>query len=147
MAAADAVSPALPDDPVLLKLLLSERGERLRERDRRIAELELAKVRLEHELLVLRKRYYGPRADALSTTGDVAQLLLEFASGLDARPVHPEDLPAGTPQADAQSVRRVRRGRRDLAAYGHLPVVRHEHDLPDDEKPCPCCGTPRLRIG
>src|SRR3954464_3443215 len=129
--AAAVASLALPDDPVLLKRLLSER-------DRRIAELELAKVRLEHELLVLRKRYYGPRADALATTGDVAQLLLDFARELESRPVHPDDLPAGTPRPDTQNVRRVRRGRRDLAAFGHLPVVRHEHDLPDDEKPCPC---------
>ena len=144
---AAAADPALPDDPALLKLLLSERDERLRERDRRIAELELAKVRLEHELLVLRKRYYGPRADALATAGDVAQLLLDFASGLDSRPVHPDDLPAGTPQADVKAVRRVRRGRRDLAAFDHLPLVRHEHDLAEDEKPCPCCGTPRQRIG
>jgi transposase len=144
---AAAASPALSDDPAVLKRLLAERDERLRDRDRRIAELELAKVRLEHELLVLRKRYYGPRADALATAGDVAQLLLDFARELEARPVHPDDLPAGTPEADAQSVRRVRRGRRDLAAFDRLPLVRHEHDLPDDEKPCPCCGKARERIG
>ena len=147
MAATAAASLALPDDPAELKRLLAERDERLRDRDRRIAELELAKVRLEHELLVLRKRYYGPRADALATAGDVAQLLLDFARELEARPVHSDDLPAGTPEADAKAVRRVRRGRRDLAAFDHLPLVRLEHDLPEEEKPCPCGGTVRQKIG
>jgi transposase len=28
-----------------------------------------------------------------------------------------------------------------------LPVIRKEHDLPDDQKPCPCCGEVRQKIG
>jgi transposase len=74
-------------------------------------------------------------------------MLLEFSRELESRPVNPEDLPAGVPEAEVKSVRRVRRGRRNLAAFDNLPVTRKEHDLPEDQKRCPCCGEMRLRIG
>jgi transposase len=43
----------------------------------------------------------------------------------------------------------VRKGRRNLtaAAFDRLPVTRHVHDLPQDQKPCPCCGETREKIG
>jgi len=112
-------------------------------------EMEVEKLRLEVELLRLRKLYYGPRADRLQTPGDLAQLLLDFAVELEARPVNLADLPPADAAApvDVATVRRVRRGRRNLADAANLPVLRQEHDLPDAEKPCPCCGTQRQRIG
>src|ERR1700733_828764 len=138
---------SLPDDPAILKQIISIRT---RERD----ELQVAKLRLEVELLRLKKMYYGPRADRLQTPGDVAQLLLQFTTDLEARPVNPADLPAvgkasaaDVPEAEVQTVRRVRRGRRNLAAFEHLPVTRKVHDLPDADKRCPCCGKTREKIG
>ncbi len=145
---------SLPDDPVILKRLLVERDDQLRTRDQRIADLsranqqiEIEKLRLEMELLRLKKWYYGPRADRLQTLGDVAQLLLEFATDLEARPVNPAELPADVPDAEVKTVRRVRRGRRNLAAFDHLPVTRKVHDLAEADKPCPCCGKTRQKIG
>jgi transposase len=38
-----------------------------------------------------------------------------------------------------------RNGRRKLP--DDLPRIRVEHDLEDDERPCPCCGDPRKKIG
>ena len=46
--------------------------------------IEIEKLRLEMELLRLKKWYYGPRADRLQTPGDVAQMLLGFAMELEA---------------------------------------------------------------
>ena len=40
---------------------------------------------------------------------------------------------------------RKKRGRKTLPDY--LPRVRKEHDLPDDEKVCSCCGDPLHRMG
>jgi transposase len=131
---------SLPDDPAILKQIIVRRT---RERD----ELQVAKLRLEVELLRLKKWYYGPRADRLQTPGDVAQLLLEFACDQESRPVNPGDLPAGEPLPEVGTVRRVRRGRRNLAAFDHLPVTRKEYDLSEADKPCPCCGRTRERIG
>jgi len=171
--------PSLPDDPEILKRIVAtltrERGEasrrcdevqtqydeqtrqrdearrRIEQLESRAQQLEIEKLRFEVELLRLRKLYYGPRADRLSTVGDVAQMLLDFAVDLERRPVNAEDIaPAdGSVTIDMQTIRRVRRGRgrRDLAALANLPVVRREHDLPENQKPCPCCGGMREKIG
>lgn len=154
----DALSvTSLPDDPAALRAIIAtiarQRDEASRQRDEarlKAQELEVQKLRLEMELLRLKKWYYGPRADRLGTTGEVAQMLLGFAAELETRPVHPADLPPDAAPAtvpDPKAVRRVRRGRRDLAAFDHLPVTRHVHDLSEDQKPCPCCGNARQKIG
>lgn len=143
----DALSvTSLPDDPAALKAIIATVW---RQRD----EARLKALRLEVELLRLKKWYYGPRADHLQFRhgGGVAQMLLAFAGELEARPLDPADLPPGSIRsgtvADAQAVRRVRRGRRNLAAFEHLPVTRHVHDLDEHQKPCPCCGAVRQKIG
>lgn len=170
----DAILTRLPDDPVELKAIIlsfanerdaatrerDERNDLLSQREQRIAELqqkqqelELEKLRLEHKLLAALKRIYGPRADRVMNEADVAQLLLDFAKDLESRPVDTADIP---PDADLRgveetSIRRVRRrrGRRDLSAdeFDHLPILRKEHDLPEQDKSCPCCGKDRQQIG
>jgi transposase len=145
---------SLPDDPAILKQIIVARTrqcDELRQRTeslkQRLDEVEIAKLRIEMELLWFKKRYYGPRADDLKHYTDSAQLLLGFAGELESRPVNPEDLPAEIPAEEVKTVRRVRRGRRNLAAFDQLPVTRKEYDLREDEKPCPCCGTMREKIG
>ena len=121
------------------------------ELERTNAELELERLRLKQQLMVALKKLYGPRGDRLATEGDVAQLLLEFAVELEARPVDAADLPPDAGAVDPQTVRRVkrRRGRRDLGSdeFDHLPAIRKEHDLKEEDKPCPCCNQLRVKIG
>lgn len=136
----DALSPAsLPDDPAALKSIIAQMA-------RQLEEAQLKALRLEHQLAQLKKRCYGPRADKL----DVGQLLLEFALALEGRPLNGDDLPpsvsSGTVAA-ASAVRRVKRGRRNIASFENLPVVRNVHDLTDDQKSCSCCGNQRQKIG
>ncbi len=147
---------SLPDDPQTLKLLLIERDRHIvtLSRDRDDWKLkhdhkEIERLRLEVELLRLKKWYYGRKADQLTTPQDIAQMLLSFGEQLEARPVDLDDVSADVnlQTVDTKSVRRVRRGRRNLAAFDQLPVIRQEHDLPDDQKQCPCCGEARQRIG
>src|SRR5260370_7491279 len=71
-------------------------GETLRQ-TKRAEELYLQNLRLQLELERYKKWYYGPRADRLSSSQDLAQALLEFGEQLQAKPVHPEDVP---PNAD-----------------------------------------------
>ena len=144
-----AAIASLPDDPMILKQMLAARTREREDLRRQRDELQIAKLRIEVEPLRLKKLYYGPRADRLTTPGEVAQMLLEFAVALEARPVNPQDIPPddGSGAVDVGTVRRVRRGRRNLAAYENLPVTRRVHDLADDEKPCPCCGKMREKIG
>jgi transposase len=148
---------SLPDDPALLKSIVAtiarqrdeatrQRDEATRQRDeatRRREEAELKTLRLEVELLRLKKWYYGPRADRL----DVGQLLLEFAVALEQRPVNEQDLAQAADVASTAGIRRVKRGRRNIGALDKLPVVQNVHDLTTDQKPCPCCGNAREKIG
>jgi len=156
----------LPDDPALLREIiarleemLAEQQETLRRQTQTLQQrvdtlqqktdtlqkqcesLELDKMILQHRLDRMRKQVYGPRADRV----DTAQLVLEFADLLDRRPIAPADLPAE--ESVSRATRRVRKGRRNLEAFENLEVVQKVIDLPDDQKPCPCCGTMREPMG
>lgn len=119
-------------------------------------EKEIDRLRLEVDLLRLKKLYYGRRADTLAKPQDLAQLVLEFAKTLEALPepkvedvegISDDNQPLDLRDVELKRVRTIRRGRRDLAAFDHLPTVRKTHDLPEEQKPCPCCGQTRIQIG
>jgi hypothetical protein len=121
-------------------------GESLRQR-KRADELYLENLRLQLELQRYKKWYYGPRADRLETSKDLAQALLDFGEQLQAKPVHPEDVP---PKAEPEyELRRVkkRRGRRNLANFEKLPVTTQVYELSAEQRQCPCCGVERKEIG
>jgi transposase len=120
--------------------------EGLRQR-KRADELHLENLRLQLELRRYKKWYYGPRADRLSSSQEMAQALLEFGEQLQAKPVHPEDVP--TPAEPEYELRRVkrRRGRRHLANFDKLPVTTQVYELSAEERRCPCCGEERKEIG
>ena len=126
----------------------AEEQQRSAEANKRQAEeLRVEMLRLQLELERYKKWYYGPRADRLQSSGDVAQMLLEFAGELDHKPVHPDDVP---PAAEpAEELRRVRRrtGRRNLADFENIPATTHVHELSAEERACPCCGAERQEIG
>jgi hypothetical protein len=121
-------------------------GETLRQR-KRADELHLENLRLQLELQRYKKWYYGPRADRLATSTDLAQALLDFGEQLQAKPVQPEDVP---PKTESEyELRRVkkRRGRRNLANFEKLPVTTHVYELSAEQRQCPCCGVERKEIG
>jgi transposase len=151
----------LPDDSEALKAMLrklmrerdeekqrADQHERRAEREaRRIEELRVEMLRLQLELERYKKWYYGPRADRLQSSADLAQLLLNFAADMDRKPVNPDDLPS---RSEAQEeLRRVKRrkGRRNLANFENLPVTTQVHELSVAERVCPCCGVERKEIG
>jgi hypothetical protein len=84
-----SVITSLPHDPAILKQIIAREREAHRRRTERLShrvdELGVAKLRLEMELLRLKKWHYGPRADRLQTSGEVAQMLLAFTSRVWAR--------------------------------------------------------------
>ena len=79
----------------------------------RADDLHVENLRLRVELDRYKKWYYGPRADRLQTTGDLAQMLLGFAEALDQKPVNPGDIPAHT-EPDEELRRVSRRGERRI---------------------------------
>jgi transposase len=144
----------LPEDRELLvtmvRTLLAERNhekQRAEAQARRAEELGVELLRLQLELERYKKWYYGPRADRLQSSGDLAQMLLTFAEERDRKPVNPDDVPSsGEP---AEELRRVKRGkgRRNLANFENLPVTTQVHELNAAARACPCCGIEREEIG
>jgi transposase len=137
----------LPEDPATLKaLLLAALTERDREQQR-ADDLYVQTLRLQLELERYKKWYYGPRADRLRAPGELAQALLNFGEELEQKPVHPEDVAAGSaPASEGRGVKR-RRGRRALTNFENLPVSTQVYELKGKERACPCCGEERQEIG
>jgi len=139
----EAYPVPLPDDSealkAILRTLMGERDEEKRRADqheqlaeeqtRRANDLQVENLRLQMELDRYRKWYYGPRADRLQSTGDLAQMLLDFSEDMDLKPVNPDDLPSHTePDEELRRVKR-RKGRRNLANFENLPVTTQVHEL------------------
>jgi hypothetical protein len=92
----------------MVRLLVAERDcerqraedqqRRAEENQRQAEELRVEMLRLQLELERYKKWYYGPRADRLQSSGDVAQMLLSFAEELDHKPIHPDDVPPAAPR-------------------------------------------------
>jgi transposase len=134
------VPPNLPDDKEALKAMVTAL---MRERD----DLHIENLRLQVELDVYKKRYYGPRADRLQSADDLAQLLLSFSQDLDRKPINPDDVPPKSePEEELRRVKR-RKGRRRIADFENLPVTTHVHELSAEERACSCCGLERKKIG
>jgi Zn finger protein HypA/HybF involved in hydrogenase expression len=137
----------LPEDSEALKAMVRSLAlERDRE-TQRAEQLRVEMLRLQLELERFRKWYYGPRADRLQSSGDVAQMLLAFAEELNRKPVHPDDAPSTAEAADESRCVRRRKGRRNLTDFENLPVTTHVHELSAEERACPCCGAERKEIG
>jgi hypothetical protein len=101
----------LPSDPealkaLLISLLLEREAEQQRADEYRQS-LELKVEQLQHELELLKKRYYGPRADKLRSMEELGQLLLEFSEELARKAVNAGDVAPDTkPERELRWVRR-----------------------------------------
>ena len=119
----------LPDDVATLHAMIRELLKSLRDSQH-------AREGLEHRLDQLLRRLYGPRSEKI----DPNQLLL-FAEDL----IEPEPPPPVVEATPAPAASKKGHGRRRIPP--DLPRVRLEHDLPEAEKICPCCGESLLVIG
>ena len=143
------------DEVTRLRVLLAEREQELARHLETIGqyastvatltqqrdEYYVEKLRLEVRLAQALKQAYGPRADRV---GDAAQMVLDFVQQLDALPIGTGDVPA----AEKEPTRRLRtRGRRDIGALDHLPMIEKQHELTDEQRLCPTCQQDRARIG
>jgi len=127
--------------------LAREKSALAAQQGKRADDLYVQTLRLQLELERYKKWYYGPRADRLQSSGELAQVLLNFGEELEQQPVHPEDVAAQTePASEGQRVKR-RRGRRALANFENLPVTTQVYELSGKERACPCCGGERQEIG
>jgi transposase len=135
----------LPEDKEALKAMLRSLVQERDQQQQRIDDLYLENLQLQKELLRYKKATYGPRADRLSEN-ELAQALLEFAEGLEKKPLPAESVPQGEASPEVRRVER-RKGRRALANFEHLPVSTHVYELTAEQRRCSCCGKQREEIG
>jgi transposase len=126
------VADTLPDDLSTCHALIQVQQEQLSSATRKISQME-------HQLQQLLHRLYGRSSEKL----DPKQMALfaEMLKQLEAQnpPAEPD------PVLAAPAAHHTGHGRRRLAP--DLPRQRVVHDLPEEEKPCPCCGQMRTVIG
>jgi transposase len=122
----------LPDDLSTCHAMIQVQQEQLSSATRKISQME-------HQLQQLLHRLYGRSSEKL----DPKQMALfaEMLKQLEAQnpPAEPD------PVLAAPAAHHTGHGRRRLAP--DLPRQRVVHDLPEEEKPCPCCGQMRTVIG
>src|SRR5262245_25548176 len=119
----DPPSTPLPTDVASLQAMV-------RELLATVADLRKTVAAQQQRIDDLIRRLYGKRSERVTADGRAAGEM-------------PSPPPATRPESHPHRGRG--HGRRPLP--GHLPRERVELDLAEAEKACPCCGTPRVRIG
>lgn len=159
-----SVVPPLPDDPESCPQSLHDllcRNDELRRqaeaKERRIAELErvLDAAAADHErvraelaealeaLALLRRWVFSQRRER-HVDDDPNQ---GHFFDLDPIAVEPETPAPAEPEPAAANERPRPARTHRRASFDHLPQVRIEHDLPEADKICSCCGQAKCRIG
>jgi transposase len=150
----------LPDDPVELRRVIAQQRSIIiqikRDSDQAIAQresqleqvkreaaerLEAMQQRHKAEMDALLRRFYGPHSERFDPT----QLLLFGLKIGEQMPVDEKVVEAESGQQLKTRKIRHKHGRGKLPE--HLPRIEIVHDLPDDQKKCPCCGEDRQCIG
>jgi transposase len=126
---------SLPDDLDTLKRMIRELLDLLKVEKHRSEGLQ-------HRLDQLLRRLYGPKGEKFrADQPSLFELLNEVAA---AEPAPPQSTAPPTEPAAARPKKKGH-GRRSLPK--DLRRERIEYDVPEAEKVCPCCQTPRIKIG
>lgn len=124
----------LPDDPDILKRMINELLQLLHARDR---QLNGVQQRLDQLL----RRLYGPKSEKLRPD---QPRLFELPATTEPTPETPS-VPAPINSEPVARKRKKGHGRRPLPA--DLRRERVVYDVPEAQKVCDCCQTPRVKIG
>lgn len=116
----------LPDDAVQLKATIAELYSTIDSQARQLARLEFLVAKLTRDK-------YGRKSEQLDST---QKLLFEIESPEPPKPVQ---------ETTVKTHKRRGGGRLEIPDSLERTIV--EHDLPEHEKACPCCGEERQRIG
>lgn len=109
-----------------------------REQLQTIGQLQRELEQLRHQYQLLVNRLYGRRSEKQTGPG----LFDDCLPDEPATAPEPEPEPSARPAAARNA---TPHGRQKLP--GNLPRQRIDHDLSEEQQACPCCRTPRVRIG
>ena len=105
-------------------------------------QLQEKHAELAETLAMLRRYVFGPRRERLQDDPAQGHLFDLHDTALELKAAAPAEPDTAAPGQRPKAARP--RGRNSL---DHLPHNRVEHDLPEAEKTCPCCGGAKQRIG
>lgn len=134
----------LPDDPVLLKKMLAkitaEQVQSQRQHERKVDQLTAKLHWFEEQLKLATFRQFGPSSEKHPAQDDL----------FDEAEAHAEELASASDvehadEATEAKVSTPRPKRQPLPKA--LPRERVEHDLPEEQKRCTCCGGTLHKIG
>ena len=129
----------LPDDLDTLKRMIRELLDQLRSRDR-----ELEGVR--HRLDQLLRRLYGPKSEKFRPDQPSLFELLDEVGDAEAA-VPTTAPPSASPPLEPDATRPKKKGHGRRRLPEDFPRQRVVYDIPETDKLCPCCQTPRVAIG
>ncbi len=131
---ATSTLPMLPADLSACHAMIAQLLSLQHQKDRTIGQLE-------HQLQQLLRRVYGRSAETL----DPKQMALFTEMLQQLQAAQPTEAQAAVTTPATSQPPNNGHGRRRLPA--DLPRQRIVHDLPEAQKPCPCCGELRRCIG
>ncbi|MBU4387889.1 IS66 family transposase, partial [Candidatus Dependentiae bacterium] len=137
----------LPDNPELLKQIITDLSVQNRVKDCVIEKEQEKYSYLEEKYNTLRRLLFGKKSEKL-TPEDEHQMRLfnEAEDGSEAPPDHiDDDRAAECVTTQVAGYTRKKGGRKPLPEYLHREEI--VHDLTEKEKACPCCGKERPLIG
>lgn len=130
----------LPDEITRLKVMLAERDAEIASHKATIRDLSGKLLWAEEKYKAMELRYFGRKSESYSPEDDRQNRLFDEAE------FHADG--SATPVREAITVpehERKRAGRK--AKSDALPVREEIHELPADDRRCPCCGEDRPIIG
>ncbi|MBC7498898.1 MAG: IS66 family transposase [Herminiimonas sp.] len=150
-----ALPAVLPDDTATLKaLLLAQNSILLTQVQTLTAEVDAVRreaqeqiTRMIEQLVLARHRQFGVSTEQLPGQArlfDEADMLAQATTEADDIAPLPPQAPAVDAGGDKKSMTPARGKRRPLPS--ELPRVDVVHDVPEDQRTCPC-GTPMIEIG
>ena len=140
----------LPDDPLLLKQIITQREVTIAQRDAVIEQIKreaaerIETMELAHkaEMDAILRRFYGPKSEKFDPT----ELLLFGINVAEQIPVDPKVVQADSGQKLlTRRINHHKHGRGKLP--DHLPRIEIVHDLTKEQMKCPGCGGQRTCIG
>jgi transposase len=133
-------SAELPDDIESLKAMLAERDHKIATQNNIIRDITNKLTWAEEKYRAMELRYFGRKSEQYSLEEDRQNRLFD-----EAEAYTDEDAPPVVERISVPAHERKKKGRKPKT--DDLPVREEIHELPAEDRRCPCCGEPRLEIG
>jgi transposase len=130
----------LPDDIDELKAFIESQNAIIQRQAAALSDLEQKLLWSEEKYRAMELRYFGRKSEKYTPAEDKQNRLFDEAE------LYSNDDSSGIEEkVPIAAHNRKKRGRKPKS--DNLPVIEQIHEVPSEERSCPCCGTSRPEIG